>query len=194
MNNNSEKDTYHLILSGDTTELFNVCCSVGTEQPNFPQEAINPDNKDMCLCDNSQQIQLLSLRKRIWIETWKAVILVCKFMTLAFFINALINFYVPQHLVADLLGGKGSTSVILAALVGIPVYTSNITALPLISGLLSLGMNKGAALTFLIAGPMTTLPAMSAVWGIVKVRVFILYLSFSLLGSIFFGLLFNLIN
>lgn len=47
---------------------------------------------------------------------------------------------------------------------------------------------------FKIAGPMTTLQAMSAVWGNVRIRVFILYLSFSILGSIFFGLLFNLIN
>lgn len=194
LNNTSENDTYHLIVSGETTELSNVCCSVGTEQNNFPPEGIKSDYKDKCQCDNSQQTQIPSLQKRIWTETWKAVIMVCKFMTLAFLINALINFYVPQHLVAELLGGKGSASVIMAALVGIPVYTSNITALPLISGLISLGMNKGAALTFLIAGPMTTLPAMSAVWGIVRIKVFILYLSFSFLGSIFFGLLFNLIN
>jgi hypothetical protein len=33
---------------------------------------------------------------------------------------------------------------------GIPVYTSNMTALPLISGLLASGMNQGAALAFLI--------------------------------------------
>jgi uncharacterized protein len=160
---------------------------------NFSSEENKLENKDKCLCD-SLQIKVPSLQRRILTETWKAVIMVCKFMTLAFFINALINFYVPQQLVAELLGGKSSTSVFVAALVGIPVYTSNITALPLISGLISLGMNKGAALTFLIAGPMTTLPAMSAVWGIVKVRVFMLYLSFSLLGSILFGLLFNLIN
>jgi uncharacterized protein len=74
------------------------------------------------------------------------------------------------------------------------VYTSNMTALPLISGLLTLGMNKGAALAFLISGPTTTLPAMVAVWGIVCKKIFLLYLCFVLVGAVVFGLLFNLIN
>lgn len=128
---------------------------------------------------------------KIATETWKATTLVVKFMALAFFINALINFYVPQQFISDLLGGTGSLSVIIATLVGVPAYTSNLTALPLVGGLINLGMNPGAALSFLIAGPTTTLPAMIAVWGIAKKRVFALYLSFSLVGAIVFGMLFN---
>ncbi len=44
-----------------------------------------------------------------------------------------------------------------------------------------------AALAFLIAGPTTTLPAMAAVWTLVKSRIFILYVSFSLVGAILLG-------
>jgi uncharacterized membrane protein YraQ (UPF0718 family) len=55
-------------------------------------------------------------------------------------------------------------------------------------------MNKGAALSFLIAGATTTLPAMVAVWGITKKRVFFLYLSFALFGALLTGLLYNLLN
>jgi hypothetical protein len=40
-----------------------------------------------------------------------------------------------------ILGIKVTISVVIAAFIGISAYTSNITALPLISGLLSLGMN-----------------------------------------------------
>ena len=112
-------------------------------------------------------------------------------MSLAFLINALITFYIPQDALSKLLVGHGTSSVIIATLVGIPAYTSSITALPLVGGLLALGMSKGAALAFLIAGPTTTLPAMVAVWGIAKRRVFILYLSFVLLGAMLFGLLYN---
>jgi uncharacterized membrane protein YraQ (UPF0718 family) len=92
------------------------------------------------------------------------------------------------------LSGNSFFSVLIAAVIGVPVYTSNITALPLISGLLTLGMNQGAALAFLISGPMTTMPAMAAVWGIVRGKIFLLYISFALLGAILFGLLFNFIN
>jgi uncharacterized membrane protein YraQ (UPF0718 family) len=76
----------------------------------------------------------------------------------------------------------------------IPFYTSNITALPFVSGLLNAGMNQGAALAFLISGPVTTLPAMMAVFGIVKPRVFFVYLFFAISGSLLFGYLFNLFN
>ena len=139
-------------------------------------------------------IENRSLLRRILDESWKAFALVARFMALAFFINAIITFYIPEDFIAGILGGNGGFSVILSSLIGIPVYTSNITALPLIGGLLKLGMNEGAALAFLIAGPTTTLPAMMAVWGIAKRRVFLMYVSFSLLGAILFGYLYLIFN
>ena len=63
------------------------------------------------------------------------------------------------------------------------------SALPMISGLLAQGMSPAAALAFLISGPITTLPAMAAVWGIAARRVFALYVSFAFFGAIFFGYL-----
>ena len=147
--------------------------------------------KTECGCSKETTTQTLSLWEKILSETKKSVWMVVKFMSLAFLINALITFYIPQDALSKLLVGHGTSSVIIATLVGIPAYTSSITALPLVGGLLALGMSKGAALAFLIAGPTTTLPAMVAVWGIAKRRVFILYLSFVLLGAMLFGLLYN---
>lgn len=161
------------------------CCS--TSVP--PMAPASP--KTECGCSKETTTQALSLWEKILSETKKSVWMVVKFMSLAFLINALITFYVPQDALSKLLVGHGTSSVIIATLVGIPAYTSSITALPLVGGLLTLGMSKGAALAFLIAGPTTTLPAMVAVWGIAKRRVFILYLSFALLGALLFGLLYN---
>jgi uncharacterized membrane protein YraQ (UPF0718 family) len=55
-------------------------------------------------------------------------------------------------------------------------------------------MGRGAALAFLITGPVTTLPAMAAVWGVVKVRVFFIYLGLGLIGGILSGYGFDLIS
>jgi len=71
-----------------------------------------------------------------------------------------------------------------AALLGVPAYASNLTALPMLSGLLAQGMSRSAALAFLIFGPTTTLPAMAAVWGLTSRRIFALYVSFSLVGAV----------
>ncbi len=181
-----------LISVNNLKQSQNMDCCVTVEETIVRQTSIK-DEED-CNCDESTKPKAISFRRKLAIETWKASILVVKFMALAFFINALISFYVPQETISGLLGGAGSFSVIIATLVGIPAYTSNLTALPLISGLISLGMNQGAALAFLIAGPTTTLPAMIAVWGITKRKVFLLYISFSLIGAIIFGILYNFIN
>lgn len=61
----------------------------------------------------------------------------------------------------------------------------------MVGGLLSQGMSSGAALAFLIAGPITTIPAMAAVWGVVERRVFLLYLGVGLVGAIALGYLYS---
>jgi uncharacterized membrane protein YraQ (UPF0718 family) len=134
---------------------------------------------------------VLPFKKRLLNETWRAFFMTSKFMALAFIINALIIFCLPADLFNNVLANNGPFAIVLAALVGIPVYTSNMTALPMVSGLLAVGMNPGAALAFLIAGPVSTLPAMSAVWGLVSRKVFLLYLVFPFVGAILFGWLYT---
>jgi uncharacterized protein len=128
-----------------------------------------------------------SFRRRLLKETWAAGRMVVQFMALAFLLEALILLFVPQEWIIGLLGGQNGWAVPLAALLGVPVYTSNLTALPLIGGLLAQGMHPAAALAFLVAGPTTTLPAMAAVWGLVRRPVFALYVSFALVGAIVLG-------
>jgi uncharacterized protein len=151
-------------------------------------------NSEGCECKERVIVKNQTLSQKILNESRKSFSMVAKFMALAFFINALIKFYIPESIISGYISGDSPYSVLIAALIGIPFYTTNLTALPLVSGFISLGMNQGAALAFLIAGPVTTLPAMMAVWGIVKPKVFFIFLSFGLIGSIFFGYLYNLLN
>lgn len=130
-----------------------------------------------------------SFRQRLWQETWEATAMVLRFMALAFLLEALILLFVPQEWILGLLGEQNRWAVPLAALLGVPVYTSNLTALPLIGGLLTQGMDPSAALAFLVAGPTTTLPAMAAVWGLVRRPVFALYVSYALVGAVLLGMI-----
>lgn len=132
----------------------------------------------------------LPVGKKILRESLKSVWMISKFMGLAFLLNAILNLYVPQEMVGRLLNQQGFFSVIIAAVLGVPVYTNNLMALPLLSGLLQLGLHPGAALAFLISGPMTTIPAMVAVYGIASRKVFSLYVFFALFGAMLFGMLY----
>lgn len=128
-----------------------------------------------------------------WRETGRQSWLLGRWLLLAFVLEALISRYVPQAAVAGTLGKENALAVPLAALVGIPLYLNNFSALPIVAGLLEHGMQPGAAIAFLIAGPVTTIPALMAVWGVVRRRVFALYLGIGLLGSMVMGLLANIL-
>jgi hypothetical protein len=144
-----------------------------------------------CSCSSvNEPANEKTFRQKLIKESLKSVWMITKFMGLAFFLNALINLYVPQEWIGQLLNQKGFASVVIAAVLGVPVYTSNVTALPMVGGLLQLGLHPGAALAFLISGPLTTIPAMAAVYGITTRKVFGLYVAFSLFGSLLFGLLY----
>lgn len=148
-----------------------------------------------CSCSGAEEKAVethnVSLPKRLFKETTGATLMVIKFMALAFLIEALITLYVPSVWIENLLGQSNHWAIPAATFLGIPAYTSNLTALPMISGLLNQGMSQASALAFLIAGPTTTLPAMAAVWGLVHRRIFVLYLSISLVGSLIFGYIYN---
>lgn len=127
--------------------------------------------------------------KEVLLQSWS----LGRWLLLAFAVEALILFYVPQETIAGVLGGGNALAVPLAALVGLPLYMNEVGALPIVSGLLESGMQPGAAIAFLIAGPVTTVPAMAAVWGVVRPRVFALYVGVGLVGAVLLGLLTNLL-
>jgi hypothetical protein len=149
------------------------------------------DETEACCEPNAQPES--NFWSRLARETWDATTLVIKFMLLAWLIGGIITLYVPEAWIANTLGGNNAWAILSSALLGVPVYTNNLMAMPLIGGLLEQGMNPAAALAFLIAGPMTTLPAMSAVWGLVNRKVFSLYLGFALVGAVGLGYIYNIV-
>lgn len=101
--------------------------------------------------------------------------------------------YVPADLIAGLVGGDGVVPIVLAALVGMPAYLNSYVAPPLLAGLMEQGMSAGAAMSFMVAGAVSSIPAMAAVWSLVKPKVFATYLGLGVSGAIVSGVLFQLI-
>ena len=169
-------------------------CGTGCALPDPAGQAATGSASCSTYSGSSCSVKQDPFWRRLLTETWSATWMVVKFMTLAFLLTALIKLYVPEQWVAGLLGAQNPLAIPTAALLGVPVYTSNMTALPMINGLLAQGMNPSAALAFLIAGPITTLPAMAAVWGLASRRVFALYVSLALLGAVVLGYLHSLVQ
>ncbi|NPV39062.1 Transporter [Brevinematales bacterium NS] len=184
--------------------LAEVCCSSHSEQAS----AFSLREEDACCsrrqskaspscCDTQPSREKESKRGR-WshfIEELNNVLfMVGKYLFIAYLLEAIITFYLPREWVTFLLGIQNPLSVLYATLLGVPLYTTNLTALGVIGGLLSNNMSGGAALAFLIAGATTTLPAMSAVYGIVSKRVFLLYLGVIIVGALFCGYSYQIVE
>jgi uncharacterized protein len=114
-----------------------------------------------------------------------------KWLALAFLLESLMLAYLPGEAVAGLVGGEGLLPILIATLVGVPAYLNGYAALPLVSGLMEQGMAPGAAMAFLVAGGVSSIPAAIAVWALAKPGVFALYMGFALVGSLAAGLLFQ---
>ncbi len=110
-----------------------------------------------------------------------------KWLALAYAIEAVMLEYIPADAVAGILGGDGIGTVVLGALVGAPAYLNGFAAVPLVDALLAQGMSQGAAMSFVIAGGVSCIPAAVAVWALVRPRVFAAYLALAVTGSILAG-------
>lgn len=116
-----------------------------------------------------------------------------KWLALAYVLEALLVSYVPADLIARVVGGEGVMPIVVAALVGMPAYLNSYVAPPLLAGLMEQGMTAGAAMAFMVAGAVSSIPAMAAVWSLVKPRVFAMYLGLGISGAIIAGILFQMI-
>jgi len=117
-----------------------------------------------------------------------------KYLLLALVLEALIRVYLPVNWILFLVGQESLLSVLLAALVGLPLPAGQIPMIPILAGLLARGMDPGAALTLMVAGPVTGIPALLALFAMFRrpvVWVFAgLSLGFSILAGAGFQLLF----
>lgn len=115
-----------------------------------------------------------------------------KWLAMAYILEALLVTYVPASLIAGLVGGEGVLPIVTAALVGMPAYLNSYVAPPLLAGLMEQGMGAGAAMAFMVAGAVSSIPAMAAVWSLVRGGVFAAYLGLGVTGAVLSGIIFQL--
>ncbi len=128
--------------------------------------------------------------ERIAVFRRKAVdmtLFLTKWLTLAFLLESLMIAYVPAELLGTWLGSNSIVAIPLASLVGVPAYMNGFAAVPVVSGLIDTGMSIPAALSFMLAGAMTSIPAAIAVYSLVKRQVFTWYVAIALAGAMLAG-------
>jgi len=123
-----------------------------------------------------------------WSEGLANARFLIKWLTLAYLLESLMIAYIPSESIAGALGGRGIGPIVLSALIGAPAYVNSYAAPPLVAGLMTQGMSAGAGMAFMVAGAVSCIPAMTAVFALVRRPVFAAYLGLGFAGAVLSGL------
>lgn len=115
-------------------------------------------------------------------------------MLFAYTLESLMIQYIPAEKIASVVGGEGILPIITSALIGVPAYLNSYIATPVVSGLMEQGMSVGSGMAFIIAGAISSIPAMTAVYALVRWQVFTAYVLLGFSGAVASGLIYNLIG
>ncbi|MCX7773050.1 MAG: permease, partial [Clostridia bacterium] len=108
-------------------------------------------------------------------------------------IGSLINMLVPSSIIGALLGAHNIGAVPLATLIGLPLYITTDSAIPIIKSLIQSGASEGAMMAFMIAGSATSAWVIAGISAFLKKRAIALYLAFIIVGAIISGYVYDLV-
>lgn len=109
-------------------------------------------------------------------------------------IGALIHNWIPEHWVEATLGSNNPFGVILATLVGIPMYADIFGTIPIAEALLSKGAQLGTILAFMMAVTTLSLPSMIMLKKAVKPKLLVLFIGICAVGIVIVGYFFNFLQ
>ncbi len=106
-------------------------------------------------------------------------------------IGAVIHNWIPESWIEIVLGSNNPVGVVLATLIGVPMYADIFGTIPVAEALLYKGANLGTVLSFMMAVTTLSLPSIIMLRKAVKPRLLALFVTICTIGIIIVGYLFN---
>jgi uncharacterized protein len=124
--------------------------------------------------------QVRDIVKRVWL-----------YILLGVGIGAAIHNWIPEPVITAVLGQDKWYSVLVATIVGVPMYADIFGTLPIAEALVLKGVGLGTALSFMMAVTALSLPSMVLLKRVIKMRLLVIFVGLVVLGIIIIGYLFN---
>ena len=145
------------------------------------------------------EIETPDLTKRDRLKyAWEQVIATFKkvfpYILIGVGIGAFIHNWIPQTWIENALGSNNMLSVILATLVGVPMYADIFGTIPVAEALFAKGAQLGAILSFMMAVTTLSLPSLIMLRKAIKPRLLALFVGICTGGIIIVGYLFNIFH
>lgn len=124
--------------------------------------------------------QVLDIIKKVWLYIFIGV-----------GIGAAIHNWIPENIISAVLGQDKWYSVLLATVVGVPMYADIFGTLPIAEALVLKGVGLGTALSFMMAVTALSLPSIIMLKKVVKAKLLAIFVGIVTLGIIIIGYTFN---
>ncbi|MCK4965901.1 permease [bacterium] len=129
--------------------------------------------------------------KNIFKDSWNSIQFVGFYLVIGIILGSMIEVFVPPGWIDSIFTNNEYTSVLIGALLGVPLYACGGGTVPLIDSLLSMGMGKGAALSFFIVGPATRITPLMALAAVLRPMFIVVYIIFLIIYSVISGITYN---
>ena len=147
----------------------------GNKTLDLKQEALNWRDRV-----NIARSQVHDIVKRVWL-----------YIILGVGIGAAIHNWIPESIITAVLGQDKWYSVLVAIIVGIPMYADIFGTLPIAEALVLKGVGLGTALSFMMAVTALSLPSMVLLKKVVKMKLLLIFIGLVILGIMIIGYAFN---
>lgn len=147
-------------------------------------------NVDIESPDLTRKDRLVYAKEQM-LTTFKKVFL---YILIGVGIGAVIHNWIPEEWVEAVLGSNNPFGVILATLIGVPMYADIFGTIPIAEALLSKGAQLGTILSFMMAVTTLSLPSMIMLRKAVKPKLLALFIAICSIGIIIVGYFFNAIQ
>ncbi|OGC22398.1 hypothetical protein A2291_02795 [candidate division WOR-1 bacterium RIFOXYB2_FULL_42_35] len=124
--------------------------------------------------------------KEIFLQVWMYVML-------GVGLGAIIHGYVPVEFVTTYAGRGNPFAVIIAVIIGVPLYSNAAGTIPVVQALIGKGLQLGTTLAFMMAVTALSLPELIILRKVLKPKLLLTFFGTVALGIIIIGYLFNLV-
>ncbi|WP_319580287.1 permease [uncultured Methanospirillum sp.] len=128
-------------------------------------------------------------------ETWSDTVAIIKkiwlFVVIGIGIGALMHGWIPAGALAEYAGKDNPFAVIVAVIIGIPLYSNAAGVIPLVSELTRAGVVMGTALAFMMAVTALSIPEMILLRKVLKPQLLAVFIGVGGTGIVCTGYLFN---
>ena len=136
----------------------------------------------------------LTKKDRI-LYAWEQVTLTAKkvfpYVIIGVGIGSFIHNWIPEDIIVKVLGKDNQFSLLIATLIGVPIYADIFGCIPIAEALLAKGAGLGVVLSFMMAVTTLSLPSMIMLKKAIKTKLLSLFVAICIVGIIIVGYIFN---